>query len=446
MRKIVGFVLLLFVSKSFAQTNFKFYGKNNKRERVRFKLINNLIVLPLEINGKNLQFILDTGVNKTILFNLLPRGDLKLNSVEKITLQGLGSGLPVDAIISKGNKFRINNIQGNNQDLYVILKDEFDLSSKMGTTIHGIIGYDLLRNVIAKINYSRKVIDFYNPKRYRYKACKKCEVFPLQFYGNKPFINAKAKLDTIGNKMTDVKLLVDLGGSDAFWLFEGTRANIKAPKKYFKDFLGVGLSGSVYGKRSRISNIKLGKFNIIEPTVSFLDSTTTHTARKFRKRNGSIGAGILRRFKVWVDYPNKVLLLKKNNSFKEKFYYNMSGLEVVYGEKQLVREQQTNTMLDSYGQESSFPTSKNTSFSFVTNYKYVFKRSLKVKSILKHSPSYKAGVKVGDIITKANGKSKTLTLDALMYMFQSKPNKKIQLEILRNDEKIQLEFLLKKRI
>ena len=34
----------------------------------------------------------------------------------------------------------------------------------MGTTIHGIIGYDLLKDVIAKINYNTKKIVFYNPK------------------------------------------------------------------------------------------------------------------------------------------------------------------------------------------------------------------------------------------------------------------------------------------
>ena len=42
----------------------------------------------------------------------------------------------------------------------------FDLSSKMGTTIHGIIGYNLLRNFVVKINYRTKRIHFYNPKKY----------------------------------------------------------------------------------------------------------------------------------------------------------------------------------------------------------------------------------------------------------------------------------------
>ena len=64
-----------------------------------------------------------------------------------------GSGKPVESLLSKGNRFRIKDLTGHNQSVYFILKDQFDFSSKMGTTIHGIIGHDLLKDVIAKIDY-----------------------------------------------------------------------------------------------------------------------------------------------------------------------------------------------------------------------------------------------------------------------------------------------------
>ena len=74
------------------------------------------------------------------------------------------------------------------------------------------------------------------------------KTFPLQFYRNKPYIEAKVRLDTIGNKFTDVKLLIDTGGSEAIWLFEDSKKEIKTPKKFFSDILGEGLSGTIYGK------------------------------------------------------------------------------------------------------------------------------------------------------------------------------------------------------
>ncbi|WP_243456805.1 retropepsin-like aspartic protease [Polaribacter batillariae] len=224
-KKIISllFLWLIVVSKNYAQQGFRFLKANDKKERIRFKLINNLIIIPIEINGKELSFILDSGVNKTIIFNLSDKSNIGLSNPQKVTLRGLGGGEPVDALLSKNNKLSIKDIVGFNETLYVILEDYFDLSSKMGITIHGIIGYNLLKNFIIKINYRTKTLDFYNPKTYTYKKCRRCEVLPLQLYRKKPFVNVKVQLDTIGEKLTNVKLLIDSGGSDALWLFEHTK-------------------------------------------------------------------------------------------------------------------------------------------------------------------------------------------------------------------------------
>ena len=86
--------------------------------------------------------------------------------------------------------------------------------------------------------------------------------------------------------------------------------------------------------------MEIGQFQILEPTVSFLDSISTKNARRYTERNGSIGNNILKRFKVWIDYRHKKIMLKKNGSFKGGFEYNMSGIEVVYNGKVLVEEKQ----------------------------------------------------------------------------------------------------------
>ena len=322
-------------------------------------------------------------------------------------------------------------------------KDFFDLSSKMGTTIHGIIGYNLLRNFVVKINYRTKRIHFYNPKKYQIKKCRRCEILPIQFHLKKPYIDVNIQLDTVGYKLTKVKMLVDSGGSDAIWLFENSKKNIKTPKLYFNDILGGGLSGTIYGKRSRIPKLKIGKFEIEEPTVSFLDSTSTRNARTFKQRNGSIGGSVLKRFKVWLDYRNRKIMLKKNVSFKDGFNYNMSGLDVVYNGKQLVREKTTNKILDSGNRDIN----KNNTISFVTNFFYKFKPSYKIKTVILNSPAGKAGLKAGDIILKINRKpAYSFTLSEIFYKFQEKNNKKISITIERNKLVKSYQFRLRKRI
>jgi hypothetical protein len=436
-------VALFFSINSIAQLGFHFNGTNKNRQQIRFKLINNLIVIPLEINGKELSFILDSGVNKTILFNLSENDSIGLLNTSNVFLRGLGEGDAVNAILSKKNTFKIKGLLSKNETIYVILKDFFDLSSKMGTTIHGIIGYSIFRNLIVKVNYKTKKIDFYNPKTFTYKKCKKCETIPLQFYRKKPFINAEISLDTLNHKFTDVKLLIDSGGSDALWLFENSKENIKTPKLFFKDILGEGLSGPIFGNRSRVPIFKLGKFEIKKPTVSFLDSVSTHNARNFRARNGSLGGGILKRFKVWIDYPNKKLTLKKNGSFTNGFNYNMSGIDVVYNGEELVKEEALKRSLSPYNQDED----GRNSISFITNYTFNFKPSYIIKNVLKKSPAGKAGLLKDDVILKINGTSAyELSLSNILQKFQERDKKKIRLTIRRNAVKMKFEFRLEKKI
>ena len=272
---------------------FRMMSTHKSYEDIRFQFINNLIVIPIKVNNKKLNFILDSGVNKTIVFNSSKVDTILSNFEYKYKLKGLGEGLPVNAIVSKNNLFRINNLIAVNKNVYVILKDDFDLSSKMGITIHGVIGYDIFSDLILRINYKTKKIRFYNPSKYKQKKCSNCEVLPLTIFQKKPYVDVTVKLNN-NSKKVPIKMLIDSGGSDAIWLFEFSNKNIVTPEKFFTDFLGVGLSGTVYGKRSRISSLGLGKFSLNKPTVSFLDTLSTKDARKFNKRNGSIGTWYLK--------------------------------------------------------------------------------------------------------------------------------------------------------
>lgn len=411
----------------------------SERQSISFKLLNNLIVFPIEVNGRSLNFILDSGVGATLLFNLYAKDSVMLHNKEKVKLQGLGSEESVEAVLSKGNLFTFGNIKGYNQSLYLILDDSFDLSSKLGITVHGIIGYEIFKDFVVEINYGTKRINFYNPDNYKHKICKKCETFDLDFFKLKPYIKVGVKLDSVSSKTIPVKLLIDSGGSDALWLFENSHPHILSPKKFFNDFLGEGLSGAVYGKRSKIEALLIGKFELKNPTVSFPDSLSISNALEFEERNGSLGASVLKRFNVAFDYKNKKISLKKGSYFKEPFNYNMSGIELVYNGKQLVKEQN----YASIGLADDKANKQNTVI-LDYNYKYTFKPSYKIHSIQEGSPAYNAGLIAGDIVIKINGKfTYELSLDEIIGKFFQKENTKISLVVERNGKDYEYHFYLK---
>lgn len=439
-KKIV--LLLIFcLSWNLFQGQSKFsFTNNSKKYTTSFKLISNLIVFPIEVNGKELNFILDSGVGATLLFNIKESDSLKLKNLERRTIMGLGGLDEIEAIISKGNVFQMKNIRGIHQNLYMIKNDNFDLSTRLGITIHGIIGYELLKDFVIKINYGTQKITFYKPDSYSSKYCKKCESFNLEYYRLKPYVEIGAKIDS--DEIIPVKLLIDTGGSDAMWLFENSKPSIKPPVKFFHDYLGEGLSGEVYGKRAKIKGLVLGKYELKNPTVSYPDSISIIHAREFKERNGSIGGSVLNRFEVTFNYPEGKLYLKKGSGFNKPFNYNMSGLELVHNGKVLVKEKNDNT--NSFSISTQDGVSNNQHVILNYQYKYKFKPSYRIYKVIDNSPAKEAGLLEDDILIKINGKyTHDLSLEEIVHYFYEKEGKKIFVVVERNGQNYEFKFRLR---
>jgi PDZ domain/Aspartyl protease len=417
----------------------KFVLQRSTRDKINFKLIHNLIVIPVEINGVVLSFLLDTGVSKPIIFNFLNlTEELQINQTERIFLRGLGEGESVEALKSKNNIFRIGKAISFNQDLYAIFDPALNFAPKLGVPIHGIIGYDLLKDFIVEINYSQKVMRLHDPESYKKKKCKKCKSFELNFFNKKPYIDADLMINNID---IPVKLLIDTGGSDALWLFEDDSKHISIPKKYFVDFLGRGLSGSVYGKRTKIDEISLGEFKLKKVNAAFPDSTSIAFARKFKERNGSIGGGILKRFNIIFDYPNSRITLKKNHHFRNPFYYNKSGIVLEHSGVRVVKKIDRSIEITTFNNKNESIT--RTPMVVSGSYKYVLAPAFTIVELRKDSPAHRAGLQLGDVILSVNNKqAHAYTLQEVTQLFYGKNGDQIRLLIDRKGIQMRFQFKL----
>ena len=444
LHSLLGFLFIFSFGVQFtlsAQEGFTF-PNGKKKDRIPFELVNNLAVIPVEVNGKKLSFLLDTGVNNTLLFSLSQADSLEIKNVTPVKIRGLGDGGEIEALKSINNHVKVGAAVDLDHKVYVIFDQDINFSPRMGVPIHGVIGYDFYKNFVVKTDYDSELITIYDPKYYKPKRCASCETFDIVLTKNKPYIKNRIKAF---DKDHEVTLLIDSGASDALWLFDEEYGISDTPKNYFKDFLGLGLSGGVYGKRSKVEEVSMGSFSFKDVNVAYPDSLALRNLRTRGARNGTLGSDILRRFTVIMDYPARKITLKKNAFYKRPFHYNMSGITIEHSGMVPVKAVRTGSNSESIridqnnGATSAVNIEVNPLFTFFLTPKFV------VAELRKDSPAALAGVEVGDEVLVINGKPfYKWKLAEVNSLFSSKNGRKIVLQILRNGMKVKKRFTLKK--
>jgi len=385
---------------------FLFDKQKKKSITIKFKSASNLIIIPVTINQSDtLNFILDTGVSTPIITELPFINKLSLNYMKPFKIKGLEEGEELTAYRSGNNTMQITGLTARNQEVQMIIDESFQISHMLGIPVHGIIGFNLFEDYIVQIDYPNEKLTLYKPEYYKYRDRKKDIVMPLYFDGNKPFVQTTIVTDDLTE--VKVKLLVNTGSSDALWLSTSSDERINLPQKNIETFLGKGLSGDLFGTKGRIDAIWMGPIFLQKPIVAFPKSDLIDQILSRNDRNGTIGAEILRRFFVIVDYRNSRLTLRPTYKVKQDFNYNMSGMEV------------TNPM-------PGMPI-------------------FTISNIRENSPAFLAGLQENDQILSLNSSNhRSLKLNDINLLLQSKENRKIKVKVLRNGEEFKTSFALKK--
>ncbi|MEO6174060.1 MAG: PDZ domain-containing protein [Flavobacterium circumlabens] len=419
-----------------AQNDF-LMDSHHSKVTIPFKLINNLIFIPIKVNGVELNFLLDSGVEETILFSMEEKQEVSFNNIEKIKLRGLGSEEEIEGLKSTNNILETHGLKSTNHLVYIILDQNFNLSSHIGIPVNGIIGYKFFKNNLVEINYQKKkIIVHSNNEKVRDRLQKKFKSIPITIEKSKPYIQAKA---VVVDEDVTAKLLIDIGNSDAFWIFENDK--IRLPKKNFPDFLGKGFSGDIEGHRAKIPKFSIADFDFKNSIVAFPDSTSIRNVKMVPGRIGSVGGEILKRFTVVLDYADQKLYLKKNSKFSEPFTYNKSGITVQHNGLQWVQETvhlQTVQVATSMSDVNE-TLSKNDNF----RYKFLLKPVYEIVNIRKFSAAEKCGLMKGDIIVSINKVVPyKFTLQQINALLKSEDDIWINLEVERNSLILKFRFKL----
>lgn len=412
MAKKFSFYLLLIPILSYfnlntAKAQFLNYRitTGNSYAVIPFELHNDFIVVPVKLGGMlPLHFILDTGASNTIVIHKEMTDLIGASYQRELFIQGVDRSRLVKVLLTNGVKIELQDVIANNQHLLVLDDNNIEFEKYSGARIDGILGMDIFKRFIVKIDYEMKLIFLFERKSHQYNTSKYTPI-PFVHKNSKMYLNSTTDISKTGN--IPVKWLIDSGAAMTV-LFQCPESDSTVlPTHLIPGNIGKGLGGFIKGYLGNVNQVNFGEFefkNVIGNFQTIAD--TLYSPENDSIIEGILGNKILKKFHLIFDYQNKFVYARPNRNFSSKIREDLSGLGIIASGYNL--------------------------------------NQFSIEEVYDNSPAALAGLKSGDQIKKINRRNAVLlTLESVEKRLSSQEGKKIKIVIKRGEEKMKFEFYLK---
>ena len=276
--------------------------------RLPARIEDGAIIVRLYINGRGLDFALDSGSSEIILDRDVAR-QLGLKTFGQNTESVAGTFAASNAIIPE---MRVGDLTLKN---VVVDCLPFNQQVDFGTAVVGLLGYDFLAGITAKIDYDHGTLDAIDPSAF---VAPRTESFqlPMRVDDEVPMVSA-----TVGEDSGDA-FIVDTGSVYVVIFDKFARENDleqytvdELRKTYYPMVTASGVGGLLY-----LVPVLAPAFHFA--SVNFQDFTVFEMAAKtFRSfqgedTDGLIGYDFLRFFDVYIDYHDSAMIFVPNAILK----------------------------------------------------------------------------------------------------------------------------------
>lgn len=345
---------------------------------IPFELVSNHIYLRVTVNGHPLHFLFDTGGANI----LTPEAAKRVGVASKGAVRSGGVGKKaVSAGFGKVKSLVLGGrVKLDNQVFAVVPLPGF--SDIEGTEFDGLIGYEVFKRLVVRIDYADRKLTFIKPADFDPAGAG--TAVPFTLLDSIPGV--KGSIDGIPGEFE-----VDTGSRAALTLWAPFAKAHDLAKRYHASgvtVIGWGVGGSSHGRVARGGLLKIGDVSVHDPLVELSTATSGAGAAKFIA--GNIGGGVLKHFTVTFDYTHSRMYLKPNRDYAAPMNYDRSGMWINARDGDFV-----------------------------------------LKSVMPGGPAAHAGLKAGDVITAVNGKPATrLSLAGFRTLLvDGKPGSRIELGI-----------------
>lgn len=294
----------------------------------RFEQLTGGIVLlkgTLDNISDSLNFILDTGSGGISLDSTTVK-ELALPLVHtNRTIRGIAGVRQVD--YANNHMLHLPGLSVDSLNFHI--NDYSLLTSVHGIRIDGIIGYSVLRRYIVHIDFDKHLLSFYLPGTYKYA---RGGTLLKPTFNGLPMQAADVK----DARKIPHRFYLDTGGGLCLLLSQSfvDDSTLFVAKKKILPIVTEGLGGRKEMSITTVKEVKLGPYKFKKVPAYVFDDE--YNVTNYPVLGGLIGADLLRRFNVTLNYPQAEIHLVPNEHFKEAFDYSYSGMELVAEEGKTV--------------------------------------------------------------------------------------------------------------
>lgn len=369
-------------------------------EEIPFRLIDDAIYIKGSIDGYGaLNFLFDTGASITLIGKNVGR-ELGLKNGYVGSNTGAAGTSTVTNFPNHDVQLGSTVFKG-----LTIVEDHKDLTTYvLGEALDGIIGADILNNVVVEIDYDRMVISLYPIKSFHGREDYQKMDIDLRY--GVPLTSLSFSLD--GKTFTG-RFVVDTGynGTMALTTPFANKNRIEDLRGKFYDVSAV--LGSTTDRAemyvTKADAMSLGKESFED--IVLVVSRATKGILASDLLDGVLGNEILKRFNIIYDYARSKMYIKPNGLLNVPFVVNCSGIS-----------------LDKSDSE----------------------KRLFVKELSHDSPASVTDLKPGDEIISVNGQAVTSLVPGEIDLILSKPDTLLKLKVKRAGELLDIEVMLRNRL
>lgn len=366
-------------------------AKNGKAYADRFA--SNKPFVEVRLNGSRpLHFILDTGSPLAAIDSTLvsPLGFRQESIISRAGGAGESGG-----VIGRLRPKACEEMGGARlADGTVMSLDLSAVSSVEGVRVDGLLGGEFFRRYVIVVDYQQQTVQVLDASpAYSGDGL----VLPVSLENNHMFVSASLRKSS--GELVEGRFMVDTGVRVPLLLnapFVRETEILRGQKAVSNLTFGIGAGGETRGSMFKLAELRWGPLDLHDVTA--FASSDVRGVLADPGFAGIIGADLLRRYKLFIDYPHSRIILEKTSASGSPFTYDASGMFLVADGPQLER--------------------------------------IRVLRVVRDSPAEAAGVHEGDILLSIDGADAAqLGLDKLRQMLCEK-QREYSLQISRNGSSV----------